>query len=368
MIFLIFDTHRFNPNIFKTQDLTEIFFQPIVIAMTDSDSNTPIIIWLYSCCAMIFAMVIIGAITRLTESGLSMVEWRPLIGALPPLNDAEWQRVFALYQETPEFQKKNFWMELSDFKSIFFWEWLHRLWGRLIGLFYALPLLFFWVKNMIPANYKTRLIVFFFLGGMQGLLGWWMVKSGLINQPDVSHFRLAAHLGLAMIIYSCLLWTIFDLSEQSKKETSFCLFRHGLISLLFLSITIIWGAFVAGLDAGKIYNDFPLMNGSFFPPVSYNPTHHLTEHGWVQFTHRWLAILTGLFILSWAYRLKSIALTLAVTFQVTLGIATLTSMIWLPLAALHQAGALILLSVLLKKIHETRHYKRDVKPSRSKTS
>jgi len=175
--------------------------------------------WLFFTAFMVFCMAVIGAVTRLTESGLSMVEWRPLIGTLPPLSEAEWMRVFELYRETPEYKAKNAGMTLDEFKNIFFWEWFHRLWGRLIGVVYALPLFYFWVKKQIPQRYGWKLLIGLLLGGSQAVMGWYMVESGLVDRPAVSHFRLAAHLSLAALIFGYLL----------------------------IAITILWGAFVAGL-------------------------------------------------------------------------------------------------------------------------
>ncbi len=306
-----------------------------------------IVNWLYFTAFMVFAMAIIGAITRLTESGLSMVEWRPLIGALPPLNETEWQRVFALYQETPEYKKKNFGMEIDEFKNIFFWEWFHRFWGRLIGLVYSLPLLYFWVKKKIPDGHKSKLLISLFLGGSQAIMGWYMVESGLVDRPTVSHFRLAAHLSLAFIIFSYLLWMAFSLKGNKAEESSFCLKRHGWIAMLFVTLTVIWGAFVAGLDAGLVYNTWPLMgdklipnelsayNTIFFDPVA------------VQFTHRWIAIVTAIFVFGFAYRVKSFPLAGMMLLQIGLGIVTLITQVSIPLAAAHQGGAFILTALMV---------------------
>ncbi len=320
-------------------------------------NTKPIQYWLFFCAFMVFAMAVIGAITRLTESGLSMVEWRPLIGTLPPVSQAEWERVFALYQETPEYQKKNFWMGIEDFKYIFFWEWFHRFWGRLIGLVYALPLAFFWVKNMIPQGYKPKLLLALILGGAQGVLGWYMVVSGLSDRPSVSHFRLAAHLGLAFIIFAYLLWLAFDLRGHKAEISSFCLKRHGWVTMAALSATIIWGAFVAGLDGGLVYNTWPHMGPHMIPPEVIGFASILNDPVGVQFTHRWIAIAAALIAFTFAWRMKSFALGLAVFLQVGLGIATLLSQVWIPLAALHQAGALIVIAILiyhLQRLHAVR--------------
>lgn len=312
-------------------------------------------IWLYVVCFMIFAMAIIGAITRLTESGLSITEWRPVTGALPPLSEAEWQRVYDLYRQSPEFRHKHFWMEIEDFRKIYFWEWLHRLWGRLIGLVFALPLLYFWMAKKIPAGHGWKLLGLFLLGGLQGALGWWMVKSGLIDRPDVSHYRLAAHLSLALVLFGLTWWVALDLGRmpgRAEIEGRRGLLAHGWGVFALLALTIIWGAFTAGLDAGHIYNSWPLMNGSFTPPEAFGGvTGFFGQHGWVQFVHRWLAFVTGLGILAFALRLKNAALAAMVFIQIGLGIATLLSQVALPLAALHQAGAIILLALCLQALH-----------------
>lgn len=310
--------------------------------------------WLFFTAFMVFAMAVIGAVTRLTESGLSMVEWRPLIGALPPLSEEEWQRVFTLYQESPEYQKKNMGMGLSEFKNIFFWEWFHRLWGRLIGIVYALPLFYFWMTKKIPEGFKTKLLIGLLLGGLQGLMGWYMVKSGLIDRPSVSHFRLAAHLSLAFIIFSYLLWLAFDLYGNKATNGSFCLKRHGWTALLFVSLTIIWGAFVAGLDGGLVYNTWPMMGAYWIPPELISIASIINDPVSVQFIHRWIAILTALFTLTFAYRIKNFLLAGMMLLQIGLGITTLLSQVTIPLAALHQAGAFILIGLLIHALHQLR--------------
>ena len=314
-----------------------------------------IVNWLSITAFMVLAMAVIGAITRLTESGLSMVEWRPLIGAIPPLSEAEWNRVFDLYKQIPEYTEQNSWMQLSDFKRIFFWEWFHRVWGRLIGLVFVLPLMYFWIKKQIPEGYKGRLIFLLFLGGMQGVMGWYMVRSGLSELTSVSHYRLAAHLFLAVIVFACLIWTILDLKKGMVKWSwdNFCLKRHGLVSLLFLYVTIIWGAFVAGLDGGLIYNTWPLMGDRWIPQEAGIPGAFHENPAGTQFFHRWIAIATGFIILTYAIRVQSKGLILMLLLQIGLGIATLLSQVSIPVAAAHQAGAFILLSLLLKSMHNT---------------
>lgn len=328
-------------------------------------STKPLRVWLGLCCFMIFVMAVIGAITRLTESGLSITRWDVLAGTLPPLNNAQWQQAFQLYQATPQYHAINQGMSLEDFKGIFLWEWAHRLWGRLIGLVYALPLLFFWLRGHIPSGFKASLFLGLLLGGLQGVVGWIMVQSGL--QPGmtaVSHYRLALHLVFALGLYSFLLWQIMRLSALPAAPMpmrSFCFRRHSLFAMFFLILTIIWGAFTAGLDAGKIYNSFPLMNGHIFPEdgLAQSPTwlNFLANPAAVQFSHRWLAITTFVLAITLSLRvthagLRPIGLLLGGTalLQVGLGVATLLGGVPIALAAIHQANAILLLSALLATI------------------
>jgi len=311
--------------------------------------NKPIIRWLYMCCFMVFAMAVIGAVTRLTESGLSITEWKPVSGALPPLTDEAWQRAYDLYRASPEFAAKHNWMSIEDYKKIFFWEWLHRLWGRSIGIVYALPLLWFAIRKQIPQGYGWKLLGILALGGMQGVVGWWMVASGLVDRPSVSHFRLATHLGLALVIFASMWWVILDLKNAPASQLARRgLFYHAIAALVFLAITITWGAFVAGLDAGLVYNTFPLMNGNLTPSGSADI---FNEHGWVQFTHRYLAITTFLMLMALSVHRKDIWLGVMACAQVMLGISTLLLQVPVTLAALHQAGAIILLALTIRAVH-----------------
>ncbi|MBV6631767.1 MAG: COX15/CtaA family protein [Alphaproteobacteria bacterium] len=324
-----------------------------------------IAIWLWASAGMVFAMAIIGAITRLTESGLSMTEWRPLIGAIPPLNEAEWQRVFDLYRATPEYQFKNAGMGLDQFKLIFFWEWFHRLWGRLIGVVYALPFFWFLFRRQIPLGFHGRLWILLVLGGLQGVIGMFMVMSGLVDRPSVSHYRLALHLGMATFIFAMLVVTAIQIvrpAGQSLSTASRGLITHGWLGLAMVSVTIVWGAFVAGLDAGLFYNTFPLMNGAWLPSELFDVRplwFGLVDNpALVQFTHRYLAIATAIVLAAFslrAWRQTALPMPIRVLgagvggmalFQTLLGIATLLSQVWIPLAAVHQAGALILLALL----------------------
>lgn len=317
--------------------------------------------WLMVCAALVFAMAVIGAITRLTESGLSIVEWKPVTGALPPLSDADWAAEFAKYQASPQGQTVNAGMTLAEFKTIFFWEWLHRLWGRLIGLVYALPLAAFWLTNRVAGGYKGKYLAVLALGALQGAVGWWMVASGLIDNPAVSHYRLAVHLGLAILLAAILYWMALTLLRRDGSlvmrplESTPCLRRHGRVALGFIALTILWGAFTAGLDAGLIYNEWPLMGGKFMPGEMFAHTplisNFFENHAAVQFTHRWLAFAAFVLVLSFAWRVKSPWLATAVVLQLGLGILTLISHVALPLAALHQAGALVTLAALLYELH-----------------
>lgn len=328
--------------------------------------------WLVACAAMVFAMAVIGAITRLTESGLSMVEWRPLIGALPPLSEAEWQRVFDLYRDTPEYRLKNAGMDLAAFKTIFFWEWFHRLWGRLIGLVFALPLLALWLTGRVGRvghvpHLGWKLAGLLVLGGLQGVMGWVMVQSGLIDRPSVSQYRLAAHLGLAFLIFGLLLWLAWRLFEDPAAPAAAPTPRpvrgHLWGTVAMAATTVLWGALVAGLDAGLAYNTWPLMDGRLLPPEASSLTpwwlNPLENTAMVQFVHRWLAIATAAAVLALAVSVRrrrvaprvrrTVDLAAAmVLVQVALGVATLLTRVWIPAAALHQAGALVLIALLLR--------------------
>lgn len=313
--------------------------------------------WLLIVAAFVGAMTVIGGITRLTESGLSMAEWRPLIGWIPPHNEIEWARVFALYQATPEYRQINAGMSLAEFQSIFWWEYIHRVWGRLIGIVYAAPLAYFWLKGWIVGPLRGRLLLLLALGGLQGVIGWWMVKSGLVNRPDVSHYRLAVHLGMAFLIAGLLVWTALDLIARPMKRAAHGLRRHGQWALAAVSLVVVLGAFVAGTNAGLIYNEFPYMGGRLIPadlmalsPWWHNPLENLTT---IQFQHRWAAMATAVMIF-WLWfeawdrapeRGQRIAVSwfaAAALAQIALGVATLIAAVWIPLAALHQAMALLL--------------------------
>lgn len=318
--------------------------------------DRPIFLWLLACAAMVLAMAVIGAVTRLTESGLSMVEWRPLIGALPPLSDADWTKLFDEYRATPEFQKLNSWMGLQDFKGIFWWEYIHRLWGRLIGLVFALPLAWFWLRGRLPSWLKPWLLALLVLGALQGAVGWWMVRSGLVDDPRVSHVRLAVHLGLAVLLYGLLLALAERLNPAPRLAAAERLRLGAEVVTVSAFVVILSGALVAGLDAGLVYNSFPLMGGEWVPDEvlqARDIAGFLSTPGSVQFLHRWLAkALAVLILILWALgrraplvpaqRLPLDLLAAVALLQVGLGISTLVLQVPIALAAAHQAGALVL--------------------------
>lgn len=334
-------------------------------------ATRPIAMWLLVCAGMVFAMAVIGAVTRLTESGLSMVEWKPLIGILPPLSEAEWNRVFDLYRQTPEFRVYNAWMDLEGFKQIFFWEWFHRLWGQLIGFVFLIPFLWFLARRRVPWELAPRLAALFLLGGLQGGIGWFMVLSGLVDQPHVSHYRLALHLVMAILIYGALLQVALGILEPApaagRRPDAAPLRRHARWALGLTATTIVWGAFVAGIRAGYAYNTFPLMAGHWVPPEVWNLSpwwiNAFENTAAVQFLHRVLALGTGAVVLALAWRTwradlpgragrAAGLLAVMIAVQIALGIATLLSVVAIPLAAAHQGGALVVVGLLVWLLHE----------------
>lgn len=323
--------------------------------------------WLAGCAMVVFLMIVVGGITRLTQSGLSMVEWQPLMGILPPLSEFQWREVFDLYKAFPEYQKVNAGMSLQEFKSIFWWEYGHRLLGRVIGLVYLLPLLVFLFKGMVPARWRLRLFGLFVLGGLQGLMGWYMVKSGLVDVPHVSQYRLTAHLGLALVIFGCMFWYALDFlrGEQlhSKADRQYAGATIALIAIVFLMM--LSGGFVAGTKAGFIMNTFPTMNGQWLPDglTALSPGwRNLFENAVaVQFTHRVLALLVVLavlsvFLLAGRQRFDSRAhwVLIAMIVQLGLGISALLLVVPVALGAAHQAGAVVLFAASLYVAHVAR--------------
>lgn len=340
-------------------------------AQLDDTARRQVAGWLMLCCAMIFAMVILGGATRLTGSGLSMVEWDPIFGVIPPLSEAEWQDVFSKYRESPEYQKVNIGMDLDGFKSIYWYEFAHRILGRSIGLVFLIPFVYFLARRMLTRRLIPRLAFAFVLGGLQGLLGWYMVKSGLVDQPHVSQYRLTAHLSLALLIYAYLLWLLLDLvlPQRPAEATTGGGRTAALLLLALVAITIVSGGFVAGLKAGFAYNTFPKMGDQWLPPAGW-----MLQPGWrnlfeniatVQFDHRLLATLTLISVLwFWLYarkkplpptaRIGIHALLAVAAAQVALGISTLLLHVPVALGVIHQGGALTLLTVMLFVSHQLR--------------
>ncbi|BDD09945.1 heme A synthase [Fulvitalea axinellae] len=337
--------------------------------------------WLYLGCALIFVMVVIGGITRLTHSGLSMVDWKPVTGAIPPLSETQWQNEFEKYQQFPEFQKINYDFTLEEFKSIFWWEYLHRLLGRLIGVVFLIPFLVFLANRKIPEGYTPRLLLIFLLGGLQGLLGWYMVKSGLVDVPSVSHYRLAAHLVTAFLTFAVTFDTALKLQFSGYEEghASLKKYRKEMIwFVVFLSVQIIYGAFVAGLKAGLVFNTFPKMGDSWIAEAvtAMSPfwKNFVSGLAGVQFIHRYLA--TGLLVWGLVYWFRSkneplgkyqarafnyFGVTLGIQFL--LGVITLLMKVPVFMGVAHQAGAFLLLGTCLFVLNRTSNKVKKVTPT-----
>lgn len=312
--------------------------------------------WLFACAALAFLVVLIGGVTRLTRSGLSIVEWQPLVGALPPLSQADWEALFAKYRETPEFRQVNFSMTLEGFKRIFWWEYIHRLLARLIGVVFLLPYLYFLARKNLDRPLAWKLGGIFLLGALQGGVGWFMVKSGLVDDPKVSPVRLTLHLGLALAIFSAELWLAMQLLALKQRFDGFALFLPVIVFLMALS-----GGMVAGLRAGYAYNTFPLMNGHIVPPEVM-----LLEPWWrnfvynmatVQLVHRafFWALAVLVLVAWWRNRESAAGNALLLTFavQASLGIATLLTGVPVGLGSAHQGGAVLVLAAALWYAHST---------------
>jgi cytochrome c oxidase assembly protein subunit 15 len=321
-------------------------------------------LWLLAVAGLVFLMVVVGGITRLTESGLSIVRWEPLSGILPPIGDEAWAAEFDAYRQSPQYQIVNSGMRLEDFKNIYFWEYIHRLLGRIIGLAFALPLAWFAWKRAIPSGYGWKLAALLVLGGLQGAIGWWMVASGLVDRPDVSHIRLAVHLLMALAIFGLTLWLALDLlvlaREPAEGPARMPTSAIWAMSLLFLQF--LFGAYVAGLDAGYAFSSWPKMGDEWFPsdaPLLEPFLRNFADNPiMVQFVHRWLAfaVAAAAFILAraaWArgHKQAAVALVGSVTVQILLGIYTLLSGVELWIAASHQGMAVLLLAATLVAAH-----------------
>jgi cytochrome c oxidase assembly protein subunit 15 len=326
--------------------------------------HKPLMIWLVLLTIMVFSIVVIGGLTRLTDSGLSMVDWRPLLGTIPPLNQSQWLKVFNAYQQTPEFMYVNKNMTLDEFKYIFWWEWFHRFFARLIGIVFIFPFFYFYFKRYLNSFFYKRFAIIFGLGLVQATVGWWMVKSGLQNDPYVSPYRLTFHLSNAIIIYALLLWTSIEyfhlksINFVNIKSKKFLI----LTSIILVFITILSGGFMAGSHAGQSFNTYPLMNGKIIPDDIY-----LAEMGilnlfentvTINFNHRWIATLTFVYTFSLFLYLfiskitelqKSIIVLvlLILSLQFFLGVMALLSNVAIQYASLHQSNSLLLLSILL---------------------
>lgn len=314
--------------------------------------------WLIVVAAMIFFMIVIGALTRLTESGLSMVEWRPVTGWLPPLSDAAWQAELQKYLSSPQGRLVNHSFTVGEFKEIFWLEYIHRLWGRLIGIVFALPLAWFWWRGALDAHLKPRLFALLVAGGLQGALGWAMVASGLIDRPSVSHYRLAAHLLLAIALYAYTVWLVLELGPQTARRDDPKTRRKATALIGFLFVVLTWGAFMAGLRAGTAHNTFPTMSGHWIPPGLFDLSPwwiNLFENGTtIQFVHRWLAklLVLGVLVMAWrAPRPETMAAGLMAFLQLGLGIATILTGVDIGIATAHQAGAVLLLTTLIVVRH-----------------
>ncbi len=331
------------------------------VSMVSAISNptTQIRLWLYCIAALVFSMVIVGGATRLTDSGLSITEWKPLLGAIPPLNEADWAAAFGKYQLIPEYELQNKGMSLEDFKFIYWWEWAHRFLGRLIGVAFAAPFLYFALAGKLAKGLWKQLAAILILGGAQGALGWYMVASGLVDRVDVSQYRLAAHLTLAAIIFAAVIWVALGLGKERRRPANINqLFGMSLTGLILLQIAA--GGLVAGLDAGMGYATWPLMDGQWAPAglfaMSPGWTNFFENAMTVQFNHRVLAylVLASAVIHAWRARTaQSAILAFAVFAQALLGVITLLWGVPLAAALAHQGGAMLLLAVAVWNLHSS---------------
>jgi cytochrome c oxidase assembly protein subunit 15 len=332
-------------------------------------NNNSIIIWLFTGCLLIFIMVAIGGLTRLTHSGLSMVEWN-LFGSSPPTSQGDWEILFNKYKQFPEYQLVNFNFSLDEFKSIFYWEYGHRMFGRVIGIVFILPFLWFWIRKKISKALMPRLVVLLIMGSFQGILGWYMVKSGLKANPDVSHYRLAMHLTTAFLTFAYTFWVALGLIyPKSENQVRHPLRKWFQILFPVVVIQIIWGAYVAGLNAGKVYNYWPKMGENWIAegvtamqPMYLNFIEGLAG---VQFLHRYMAYAVVGLILFIYFRARKMELSssqkwgvnsllIAVSFQFALGVAALVYAVPVSLGLLHQLGALLLLGTVIFNLHRFR--------------
>ena len=342
------------------------------VPTTDAGAPRAVAFWLLACCALVFAMIVVGGVTRLTHSGLSITEWQPIVGTLPPLSAQDWDAAFAKYQATPEYQQVNKGMALDEFKGIFWWEYFHRLLGRLIGVAFLVPFLWFLARRAIPEGHGWKLAGIFALGGLQGALGWFMVKSGLVDDPRVSQFRLTAHLSLAFVIFGAMFWVALSLLDprRTAPDGAHGARRAAYAFAALVFAMVVTGGFVAGIRAGFAYNTFPLMNGHVVPPeiLMLAPwwKNFFYNMATVQFDHRLVAwtLVFAAPVLWWIVcrtnaappraRIGAHLVLAMLAVQVALGILTLVNVVPLPLAAAHQAGAVVLFALALNLAHAVR--------------
>jgi cytochrome c oxidase assembly protein subunit 15 len=323
-----------------------------------ADQSRAVALWLFATAALVFAMVVVGGVTRLTGSGLSITEWKPIMGALPPMNAADWNEAFEKYKAIPQYAQVNAGMSLAEFQGIFWWEWFHRLLGRLIGVVFAVPLVVFLILRQLPRRLVARCGLLLALGGLQGLIGWWMVSSGLSERVDVAPERLAVHLGLALLIFAGLIWTGLEAwngEENSRSPVGWSRGAALLLGAVFLQCLL--GGLVAGAKAGFVYTDWPMMSGGLWPPVDWGKggLAFLHDQALVQFNHRLVAYAllaggTAYAVQAWRWRLAeglgaaAFVLVGALWLQAALGVVTLINAVPLWLGALHQAGAALVLA------------------------
>lgn len=340
----------------------------------DITARRQVAAWLFVCCAMVFSILVVGGVTRLTNSGLSIVEWAPIVGTIPPLNAEEWDETFEKYKQTPEYKHVNHQMTVDEFKGIFWWEYWHRVLGRLIGIAFFIPFVYFWARKKLSPALVPKLLGIFILGGLQGAMGWYMVKSGLVDNPHVSQYRLTAHLSLAFLIFIAMFWVALGLVAERARATLDTglrrLQRFGFWLAILAAYMVVTGGFVAGIRAGKAYNTFPLMNGYIVPPEIFmiDPWYlnFFNNMATTQFDHRLGAWLLA-FLVPWFWlklrtasqvsaraRALSTLLVVVVACQIALGIATLLLAVPIALGAAHQGGAMVVFAVLLWLNHELR--------------
>ncbi|MDC3131613.1 COX15/CtaA family protein [Pelagibacteraceae bacterium] len=337
--------------------------------------NIGVYIWLLALTTMVLLIIIIGGLTRLTDSGLSMTDWRPLLGVIPPLGQDSWQTVFDMYKQTPEFKIVNRNMILEEFKFIFWWEWFHRVFARLIGIVFIIPLIYFLIKKQVSKTLIARLTIVFIFGIFQAFVGWWMVKSGLSENPYVSPYRLTFHLLNALIIFSILFWIAMDYKHSLKTSFISKPFSHEFFvffSIVLVFITIGTGGFMAGTNSGQSFNTFPFMNGKIIPDDYfleglgiYNIFENTVA---INFNHRWFSIFVFFYIIFICFKfikfdnnkvpkILVIIVLIFLTLQVVLGVVTLLSNVYLPLASMHQTNSILLLSTLLITYHQFKYRK-----------